>query len=90
VDVEGPNNGGSLKEVRKHLVDLGGSLPVVAFGILWFIPEAERQKTIRFHVRSQDRLVDESSLFLHNRQDLVIELIARMVTTSATSPFAVG
>ena len=47
VDVEGPNNGGSIEEVREHLVDLGVLLPVVAFGILFGIPEAERQNTLR-------------------------------------------
>jgi hypothetical protein len=35
VDVEGPNNGGSVEEVREHLIDLGVLLPVVAFGILF-------------------------------------------------------
>ena len=39
VDVEGPNNGSSIEEVREHLVDLGVLLPVVAFGILFGIPE---------------------------------------------------
>ena len=68
VDVEGPNNGGSIEEVREHLVDLGILLPVVAFGILLGIPEAERQNTIRFGVRRQDSLVHESRLFLQNRQ----------------------
>src|SRR6266849_2044000 len=51
VVVEGPNNGGSVEEVREHLIDLGVLLPVVAFGIFFGIPEAERQNTIRFGVR---------------------------------------
>src|SRR6266478_7971861 len=72
LDVEGANNGSSIEEVRKHLVDLGVLLPVVAFGILFGVPEAERQDTIRFGVRRQDSLVHESGLFLQNRQDLVI------------------
>src|SRR5438128_12534892 len=72
VDVEDPNNVGSIEDVREHLVDLGVLLPVVAFGILFGIPEAERQNTIRFGVRRQDSLVHESGLFLQNRQDLVI------------------
>jgi hypothetical protein len=45
VDVEGANNGSSIEEVRKHLVDLGVLLPVVAFGILFRVPEAERTMT---------------------------------------------
>ena len=63
VDVEGPNNGGSIEEVREHLVDLGVLLPVEAFGILFGIPEAERQNTIRFGVRCQDSGVHESGRF---------------------------
>src|SRR5713226_231760 len=78
VDVEGPNNGGSIEEVREHLVDLGVLLPVVAFGIFFGIPEAERQNTIRFSVRRQHSLVHESGLFLQNRQDLVINGSAKL------------
>ncbi len=54
VDVEGPNNGGSIEEVREHLVDLGVLLPVVAFGILFGIPEAERQNTLRIWEKKED------------------------------------
>src|SRR5712692_12000674 len=78
VDVAGPNYGGSIEEVREHLVDLGVLLPMVAFGILFGIPEAERQNTIRFGVRRQDSLVHESGLFLQNRQDLVINGSAKL------------
>jgi len=42
VDIEGPNNGGSLEEVRDHLVDFRVLLLVVALGILLGIPETER------------------------------------------------
>ena len=51
VDVEGPNNGRSIEEVREHLVNLRVLLPMVAFGILFGIPEAQRKNTIRFDVR---------------------------------------
>ncbi len=42
---------GAVSRRCEHLVDLGVLLPVAAFGILFGIPEAERQNTIRFGVR---------------------------------------
>jgi hypothetical protein len=54
VDVEGSNNGDRFEEVREHLIDLGILLPVVAFGILFGIPKAERQNTILLGVRGQN------------------------------------
>jgi hypothetical protein len=45
--------GAGVEEVREHLVDLGVLLPVLAFGILFGIPEAECQDTIPFGVRRQ-------------------------------------
>ncbi len=64
-DVEGPNNGGSVEEAREHLVDLGVLLPVVVFGILFVIQEAECQNTIRFRCptpgRSRPRIPPLSS-----------------------------
>ena len=78
VDAEGPNNGVSVEEGREHLADLGVLLPVVAFGILFGIPEAERQDTIRLGVRRQDSLIHESGLFLQYRQDLVINSSAEL------------
>jgi hypothetical protein len=89
-DVEGPKDGGSVEEVREHLVDLWILLAMVGFGILFGTPEAERPDTIRFGVRRQHDFVHESGLFLHNRQHLVIEPFAHMVMISVASPFAVA
>jgi hypothetical protein len=47
-------NGGSIEEVREHLVDLGVLLPVVAFDILFGIPEAERKNTLRIWEKKED------------------------------------
>ena len=59
VNVEGTNNGRGLEQGCEYFIDPGVLLPLVAFGILFAIPEAERQDMIRFGVRHQNGLVHE-------------------------------
>ena len=80
--VERPHYGFCLEQVLYHLVDGGVLLTVVAFGILSAIPEAEREDPRVFCVRCQDGFVYESSLFLENGQDLVIDGVRELTRLS--------
>ena len=82
MDIEGPNNGGSVKEVREHLADLGIVLLAVVFGILFGIPEAERQNSILLAVRRENGFVHESGLFLQDGKDRVVDGSAKLTSFS--------
>src|SRR5215813_8326038 len=82
VDIEGPDNGGSVQEVREHLADLGILFLAVAFGFLFGIPEAERQNSILLAVRHENGFVHESGLFLQDGQDLVVDGSAKLTSFS--------
>ena len=75
MDVERAHGGRTLHEIRENLSDLCVMLPLIALRVLFCLPEAQRQDSIRLHVRSENRHVEETGLLAKDWQDLFVDRI---------------
>ena len=73
MDVERSDDWFGLEQVFQHFMDLGVLRPMVAFGILSGIPEAQSQYAILFRVRDENNLVHEATLFFQDRHGFFID-----------------